>query len=131
MDASVIDKIASPLDLSLEAALELEEYKQELRNDTPALQALLKVIRTPAPAFRGQGMSMLADVRAYPLLRDSLSDAGNRPPNNFREFHAVIEKYLTELETGVAARNPTKIVEAKRFCLAFNSNLLAKQMSDV
>jgi hypothetical protein len=52
--------------------LELEEMKQHIRADAPALSALFHLIRTPSPAFNnGESISMLADPRAYPLLRDS------------------------------------------------------------
>jgi len=42
-----------------------------------------------------------------------------------------VDGYLKDLEAGVAARNKEKIEEAKRFCLAFNANLVAKQMTEI
>ena len=58
------------IDLSSEAALELEELRQGVRGDVPALENLFAFLRTPAPAFVGESVSMLADVRSYVLFRD-------------------------------------------------------------
>lgn len=126
--------LSNPIDISVDAALELEELREGLRDDAPALDALFSLLRTPAPAFQEgeRGLSMLADVRSYALFRDSLGQVQPKlRAGDFRQFNLVIEKYLGELERGVAARNPDKIDEAKRFCLAFNNNLIAKQMNEI
>jgi hypothetical protein len=125
------DDIANPIDLSVDAALELEEYKQGLRPDVPALKALFKFIRTPAHAFVGESVSLLADVRAYPLLRDSLGERSKKRPTNFGEFRKWFEDYLFDLENGVAKHAMEKIEEAKRFCLSLNTHLLARQMNEL
>jgi hypothetical protein len=125
------DGIRSPIDLSVDAALELEEYKRNLRSDVPALNALFRFIRTPSPAYGGKSVSLLADVRAYPLLRDSLGDHSKKRPANFEEFKTWVESYLADLETGVAKRVEKKIEEAKRFCLSLNTHLLARQMNEL
>ncbi len=122
--------LANPLDLSAEAALELEELKQGIRCDVPALGELFHFIRTPAPAFQGQSVSMLADVRSYALFRDSLGPTKNKT-SNFSDFKKAIENYLADLEVGVKAKKQDKIEEAKRFCLAFNENMLTKQMNEI
>jgi hypothetical protein len=122
------------IDTSVEAALQLEELKQGARKDVPALEALFKLLVTPAPAFeKGEsGMSMLADLRSYALFKESLRQVQPKlMAIDFREFKSVIEKYLKELEHGVAARNVDKIDEAKRFCLALNATLLARQMNEI
>ena len=120
----------NPVDLSAEAALELEELRQGERSDVPALGNLFTFLRTPGPAFKGDSVSMLADVRSYALLRNSVGTAPKRS-TSFDDFQKQVNKYFQELEAGVAARNEEKIEEAKRFCLAFNSNLLAKQMTEI
>jgi hypothetical protein len=120
-------KLLNPTDLSLEAALELEELKQRVRADAPALNELFRLIRTPLPAFAGKSISMLADARAYPLLRDSM------PPTRIRksdDFETLIEQYLKDLEDGVARADLEKIDEAKKFCLALNTHFLAKEMGE-
>lgn len=124
------DDHLNPINLSVEAALELEELKQGERSDAPALKALFHVIRTPGPAFAGKSVSMLADVRAYAIFRDSL-EAPRKKLSNLEEFRKWVEKYLNDLESGVAKRQVKKIDEAKRFCLALNTQMLAKQMSEI
>jgi hypothetical protein len=120
----------NPIDLSAEAALELEEFKQGVRSDVKALSDLFSFLRTPGPSFTGASVSMLADIRSYTLLRDSV---GSIPKKSitFDEFMREIDSYLRSLEAGVAAGNEEKIEEAKRFCLSFNSNLVTKEMSEI
>jgi hypothetical protein len=114
------------IDTSVEAALQLEELKQGARKDVPALEALFKLLVTES------GMSMLADLRSYALFKESLRQVQPKlMAIDFREFKSVIEKYLKELEHGVAARNVDKIDEAKRFCLALNATLLARQINEI
>jgi hypothetical protein len=38
---------------------------------------------------------------------------------------------MTDLEKGVAAGNREKIVQAKRFCLALNANLMSRQLGEL
>src|ERR1700730_12579705 len=126
--------LPNPIDTSVEAALQLEELKQGVRHDVPALVALFKLLSTPAPAFeKGEnGICMLADVRSYTLFKDSLKQV--QPKLNaadFQQFKTVIENYLEDLRRGVAARELDKIEEAKRFCLAFNTNLVARKMNEI
>jgi hypothetical protein len=131
MDQTNGDVMSSPLDLSVEAVLELEEFKQRQREDVPALVALFHFIRTPQPAFSGKSISLLDDVRAYPLLRDSLGDRTKKRPTNFNAFKKWVESYLIDLEAGVQRREGKKIEEAKRFCLSLNTHMLARQMNDI
>jgi hypothetical protein len=131
MGISAIDiGAANPIDLSAEAALELEELRQGLRSDVPALGDLFAFLRTPGPAFAGDSVSMLADVRSYTLFRDSLGPTPKKSVT-FDEFKRVVDMYLKDLQIGVAAGNKEKIEEAKRFCLSFNANLVAKQMAEI
>jgi hypothetical protein len=125
---------SNPIDTSVEAALQLEELKQGVRDDVPALDALFKLLSTPAPAFeKGEsGICMLADVRSYTLFKDSLHQVQPKlKAADFHQFKTVIENYLEDLERGVAARELDKIEEAKRFCLAFNTNLVARKMNEI
>jgi hypothetical protein len=94
-------------------------------------KALFSFIRTPARAFSGKSVSLLADVRAYPLLRDSLGDHSKKRPTNFDEFRKWVDSYLTDLEVGVSKRAEKKIEEAKRFCLSLNTHMLARQMNEL
>lgn len=126
--------VNSPIDISLEAALELDELKQGFREDAPALRSLFDLLRTPAPAFDSSenGISMLADVRSYALFKESLGQV--RPKlkvGDFRELKTVMETYLSDLERGVSDRDQEKIEEAKRFCAIFNTSLLARQMTEI
>jgi hypothetical protein len=123
--------MSSPVDLSVEAALELEELKQGQRMEAPSLFALFRFIRTPAPAFSGKSISLLDDIRAYPLLRDSLGDHTKTRPANFAAFKKWVDNYLNDLEAGVQRREGKKIEEAKRFCLSLNTHMLARQMNDI
>jgi hypothetical protein len=123
----------SPMDLSAEAALELEERRQGKRTDTPALSALFNYLRTPAPSaeFQGNvGLSMLADVRAYAVLRDSIG-AKRTKSANMSEFRKRVEAYLTDLELGVNKNAKDKVAEAKAFCLSLNENLISKKMQEI
>jgi len=126
----IIDDPQDPgnaIDLSLEAAIELEELKQRVRSDAPTLRTLFDLIRTPPFAFRGESLSMLEDARAYPLLRDTVY--ANRKPIS-GDFKVFLENYLNELEEGVSAKNAEKIAEAKIFCLSLNKLAVAKDMSE-
>jgi hypothetical protein len=126
--------LSNPIDTSVEAALQLEELKQGIRDDVPALRALFKLLSTPAAAFeKGEsGVCMLADVRSYTLFKDSLNQVQPKlKAADFRRFKTVIESYLKDLERGVVARDRDKIDEAKRFCLAFNANLVARKMDEI
>ena len=80
MDQNNGDLMRSPVDLSVEAALELEEFKQGQREDVPSLMALFHFIRTPTPAFIGERISFLDDVRAYPLLRRIIGKPSKSDP---------------------------------------------------
>jgi hypothetical protein len=120
----------NPIDLSAEAALELEELRQGVRPDVPALVDLFVFLRTPGPAFSGASVSMLDDIRSYVLFRDSLGPIPKKPMT-FVEFRRIVGAYLQDLEAGVAHGNKEKIEEAKRFCLSFNANLVNKQMSEI
>jgi len=127
--------LSNPVDLSVEAALELEELNQKIRHDAPALAAFFNLLRSPAPAaFNSgeRGICMLSDVRSYSLLKESFRQVQPRlKKSGFREFRAVIEQYLKDLEKGVAAGDARKIDEAKRLCLALNASLVARQMSEI
>jgi hypothetical protein len=127
------DDLPSPIDLSAEAALELEEVNQGKRTDAPTLVALFSFLRTPAPAaeFEGNGsLSMLDDARAYVVLRDSISPRKARS-GDLSEFKKLVESYFIELETGVNAKKKNKVEEAKRFCISLNENLLSKRMAEI
>ncbi len=127
--------MSNPVDLSVEAALELEELSQKIRNDAPALAAFFDLLRSPAPAAFNtgeRGICMLGDVRSYSLLKESLGEF--RPQikkSGFRELGTVIERYLRDLEKGVAAGDARTIDEAKRLCLALNASLVARQMNEI
>src|ERR1700730_16536749 len=122
--------LTNPLDVSIEAAVELDEVKQGIRKDVPALHALFELLRTPVPAFEGQqSVSMLADIRSYALFRDSLGQVNPKLTfSSHHELKSVIEQLFEELERGIAAGDHDKIEDAKRFCLAINNNLVTKQM---
>jgi hypothetical protein len=75
---------------------------------------------------------MLADIRAFALFRDSLRQLKPKiKVSDYRELESVLEQFFNELESGVRAHKPDKIDMAKKFCLAINSNLVARQMSEI
>jgi hypothetical protein len=130
-EGAVEQAFINPIDTSAEAILELEELNRGIRDSVPALTALLSYIRTPAPslALDGQaGISMLTDMRSYAILRDSI---GGTKATNVPEFQAAVERYLADLEKGVAERRPDRISEARRFCATFNDHLLSSAMSEI
>jgi hypothetical protein len=115
------------VEISSEAALELEELKQQMRNDTPALAHFFLLIRQPSPAFAGNGVRMFSDVQHYFKSSVTKIKAGAAGDN----LKTMVERFLVDLEKGVEARNPDKIDEAKRFCLAINESLLTRRMDDI
>jgi hypothetical protein len=128
-----LSAFSDPIDVSIEAAVELDELKGNLREDAPALGTLFKLLRTTGPAFEGRpGVSMLADIRAFALFRDSLRQLKPKiKVSDYRELQSVLEPFFEELETGVRSRKLEKIDLAKQFCLAINANLVARQMSEI
>lgn len=124
------NELINPIALGAEAILELEELKRGDRSAAPSLHKLFYYLRTPLPAFQGQGVSMLDDVRSYVLFRDALAPTAPKT-KDLSEFKKAVDRYLDGLEAGVNAADVDMIAEAKRFCLAFNENLLAKQMKDI
>jgi hypothetical protein len=123
---------SSPADVSMEAALQLEELKQGRRPDAPALHSLFDLLRKPSQGFSGEGISMLADLRAFTIFKESLGQVWPKvkmPDHD--KLTQFFGEFLAELERGVADRDKHKIEQAKQFCLAFNTSLLAKHMSDI
>jgi hypothetical protein len=123
----------NPLDMSMDAALELEELKQGGRDDAPALHHLIELLRTPSRGFSGEeGISMLADMRSFTMFRESLGQVWPKlRATNYDKLPQVISDFLSELERGVHERNDLMVARAEQFCLALNTSLLAKQMSDI
>jgi hypothetical protein len=122
----------SPADVSMEAALQLEELKQGRRPEAPALHSLFDLLRKPSQGFSGQGISMLADVRAFTIFKESLGQVWPKAKTaDHDQLTKFASEFLAELERGVADHNKDKIDQAKQFCLAFNTSLLAKHMSDI
>jgi hypothetical protein len=115
------------VEVSSEAALELEELKQHVRDDAPAFEQFFKLIRKPSPAFAGNGVRMFSDVQHY--FKSSISTA--KVPHAGDDLRTLVERFLSDLELGVASRNLEKIDEAKRFCLAINESLLTRRMDDI
>src|SRR3979411_282717 len=100
------------LNLSVEAALELQELKEGVRADAPALGKLFGRLKAPAPAFeKGEsGMCMLADIRSYTLFKNSLSRVQpHLKHSDIREFMTVVAKFMDELESGVSSGHKDKI----------------------
>ncbi len=52
------NELINPIALGAEAILELEELKRGVRSAAPSLYKLFHFLRTPQPAFQGQGVSM-------------------------------------------------------------------------
>jgi hypothetical protein len=94
--------MSNPIDISVDAALELEELSQKLRDDVPALGTLFNLLRSPAPAafeMSESGVCMLGDLRSYAMFKESLGQVQPRlKVPDFRQFKTIIEKYLNDLE---------------------------------
>lgn len=124
----------NPIDLTVDAALELEELRQGLTQTAPSFDELIDFIRTPSaqsPAG-GSGISMLADYRAYPIFRESIRSVTPKFQSaQPKEFQELLEKYFENLRVMIGRGDTKKIEEAKRFCLAFNSALVARTLSEI
>lgn len=105
------------IDLSLDAALQLEELAQGKRSDAPTFQTLVDALKTPRRSYSGSsGVSMLTDVRNAPLLRKAIN---NRTPKDASLF-------FDELVKNVATKDRQYVELAKTLCLMINNNLLTK-----
>jgi hypothetical protein len=123
--------MTNPIDLSADAFLELEELRQRQRTDAPAFLALCQYMQTPSPTFQGrESISMLADARSFPVLRDSMGSS-RKDFRTLAEFRDVISNYLSDLKIGVETKNNSKIDEAKRFALALNESMISKEMNKI
>jgi len=122
----MINEDLSPVDTSIEAALELEELRQGFRDDAPAFARFFELIRRPSPAFAGNGVRMFSDVQHY--FKASVGKTKRYSGENLK---TLVEQFLSDLERGVAQRNAEKISEAKKLCLAINQSLLARRMDDI
>jgi hypothetical protein len=123
----------NPVDVSMEAALELGELKQGgIRDDAPAFRCFVELLRTPSRGFKGEGISMLADVRSFRLFKESLGQLSPKlTANDHKQLFEVMNSFLADIELGVKNRDEKKIKLAMQFCLAFNSSLLGTQMNDI
>ena len=83
---------------------------------------------------------MLADVRSYAILHDSLNEADpkfrtrNRAVRELldhKEVQQLLESFFEMLQQGIAARDDKWIEVGRRFCSAINSNFLSRQMNDI
>ena len=123
----------SPVYLSAEALLELEELTAGVRTDAPTLSTLLTALRTPqpSPTFEGNhSMSMLADARSYSMLRDALGMAKVKRTVNSEDFQEAIRTFFNQLEDGVRRGDRQRISDAKSFCIALGESLIGKQMRE-
>lgn len=120
--------LSNPVDASIEAALELEELKQGIRSDAPALHAFFAMLLKPIPAFLGSGVRMLSDVQNYYLTSKKPKQTKTTSKEDLKQ---TVEMFLKDLEAGVDRRDTAKIDEAKKLCLAINNVLLARKMEDV
>jgi hypothetical protein len=125
----MINEDLNVVELSSEAALELEELKQHLRADAPAFTQFVETIRQPSPAFAGNGVRMFSDVQHY--FKQSLQKTKTKIPVSGDDLKSLVEHFLQELEAGVAAHSLEKVDDAKRFCLAINASLLNRRMDDI
>jgi|HubBroStandDraft_4_1064222.scaffolds.fasta_scaffold14022_1 hypothetical protein len=122
----------NPIDVSLEASLQLEEMKQGRRDDAPALFCLVDLLRKPRRGFSGQGISMLADIRSFTIFKESLGQVSPKIRTaEHEQLPEIISDFLVELERGVKERNKQKVMLAKQFCLLFNTSLLGREMSEL
>ncbi len=93
---------SDPIDISIEAALELDELKENLRQDAPALSVLFELLRTPGPAFEGRpGVSMRCVRRTFQDCRPPISTlrvstyCATRAKHMPRRSNALASRYIT------------------------------------
>lgn len=122
--------VLSPVDASSEAALELEELRQGLRDSAPTLTEFFQMLRRPTPAFAGNGVRMFSDVQMFYLKRSQPQRSPKTAPSR-EDLKASVERFLVDLEQGVVAKKPEKIEEAKSLCLEINQTLLSRKMDDI
>ncbi len=125
--------VLSPVYLSAEALLELEELTAGIRSDAPTLKVFFTALRTPAPSptFEGNhSVSMLADARSYSILRDAFSMQKIKRAADSSDFQEAVNKYLHQLEDGVQRGDKRRIADAKMFCLSLGESLIGKQMRE-
>ena len=124
------DDVLSPVDASSEAALELEELKQGLRESAPTLTEFFQMLRRPTPAFAGNGVRMFSEDQMFYLKRSQPQRSAKAAPTR-EDLRNLVERFLIDLEQGVVAKRPDKIDEAKMLCLAINQTLLSRKMDDI
>lgn len=130
MHAAEIEDAAQDLiELSAEAALELAEMRKGVRPDAPAFGKLSNALRKPAKAYRGNAVSMLADVRSWPMLRGAVE--GQVTIKQPQELVSAVERLLTQLETAINDKDYKLIDGAKTFCLALNRGLVTREMAEI
>jgi len=110
------EKDINPIDVSMEAALELEEMKQGHRDDAPALSCLVDLLRRPRRGYSGEGISMLADVRSLTMFKESLGQVAPKIRTaEHDKLPQVISDFLSELEHGVKERNERRWRQRSNF----------------
>ena len=92
-----------------------------------ALERLVDILKEGRPVLAGAPVSMLSDVRGITIVRRALSPATDESDTDKAKMKALITAYLDKLVEDAKARSARGLVEAKRFCLALNRELLKRQ----
>ncbi|MGP7984856.1 hypothetical protein [Rhodoblastus sp.] len=122
------DQNLNPIELSLDAALQLEALAQGGREGAPKFAQLIAVLKAPKPTYSGTStVSMLTDVRSAPLVRKAILRGSPSKP----EANAQMVNFLDGLVEAVQKNDLEYIKLAKKFCLALNEQLLAKEYNSL
>lgn len=122
----------SLVELGAEAALELDELKEGVRTDVPALAILFEHLTKPSsPLPSGGGVSMLSDLRSRDIFKSSINKDRLQPGLSREEFAKMLEDYFQEIQNAVNRGERDRIDEAKRFCLRFSNALISQDIKEM
>lgn len=121
----------TPTDLSLDAALEIEEVLRGEAPSSPSLSKLVDALKAPQPAYSGGSVSMLSDVRSTRIWRSALRAQPPRNSASYQEIQGLISTFLDSLLHAVAVKDKETLLAAKRFCLDLNREFLMRNYEEI
>lgn len=117
----------APLELALDAALELEALAQGVAENAPSFISLVQLLKEGRQLDQVGSVAMLSDVRGVALVRRALPEAQASEKTDQAALRELIAEYLNRLLSDVEAHRLEGVREAKRFSLGLNRELLKRQ----